>query len=124
MNEREAEKISLMVSYRQFYISLHQYVLERLGLDQTVGENNLMELCKMSLQRLNLSLTENQLLSSFSQTDCRRTSSIVKKKILLIMHLEKKLDIRLDDVISTEIDTMEELAETFYAFAKKGYGAK
>ena len=124
MNEREAEKISLMVSYRQFYISLHQYVLERLGLDQTVGENNLMELCKMSLQRLNLSLTENQLLSSFSQTDCRRTSSIVKKKILLIMHLEKKLDIRLDDVISTEIDTMEELAETFYAFAKKGYGAE
>ena len=124
MNEREAEKISLMVSYRQFYISLHQYVLERLGLDQTVGENNLMELCKMSLQRLNLSLTENQLLSSFSQTDCRRTSSIVKKKILLIMHLEKKLDIRLDDVISTEIDTMEELAETVYAFAKKGYGAK
>ena len=124
MNEREAEKISLMVSYRQFYICLHQYVLERLGLDQTVGENNLMELCKMSLQRLNLSLTENQLLSSFSQTDCRRTSSIVKKKILLIMHLEKKLDIRLDDVISTEIDTMEELAETFYAFAKKGYGAK
>lgn len=124
MNEREAEKISLMVSYRQFYISLHQYVLERLGLDQTVGENNLMELCKMSLQRLNSSLTENQLLSSFSQTDCRRISSIVKKKILLIMHLEKKLDIRLDDVISTEIDTMEELAETFYAFAKKGYGAK
>ena len=124
MNEREAEKISLMVSYRQFYISLHQYVLERLGLDQTVGESNLMELCKMSLQRLNSSLTENQLLSSFSQTDCRRTSSIVKKKILLIMHLEKKLDIRLDDVISTEIDTMEELAETFYAFAKKGYGAK
>lgn len=124
MNEREAEKISLMVSYRQFYISLHQYVLERLGLDQTVGENNLMELCKMSLQRLNSSLTEDQLLSSFSQTDCRRTSSIVKKKILLIMHLEKKLDIRLDDVISTEIDTMEELAETFYAFAKKGYGAK
>ena len=120
MNEREAEKISLMVSY----ISLHQYVLERLGLDQTVGENNLMELCKMSLQRLNSSLTENQLLSSFSQTDCRRTSSIVKKKILLIMHLEKKLDIRLDDVISTEIDTMEELVETFYAFAKKGYGAK
>lgn len=124
MNEREAEKISLTVSYRQFYISLHQYVLGRLGLDQTEGENNLMELCKMSLQRLNSSLTENQLLSSFSQTDCRRTSSIVKKKILLIMHLEKKLDIRLDDVISTEIDTMEELAETFYAFAKKGYGAK
>ncbi|RRD96240.1 hypothetical protein EII17_01705 [Clostridiales bacterium COT073_COT-073] len=121
MEIHQRSEINLTTDYFQFYVNLYQYILKRLWLESEVTEQNLLQLCQLSLHRQSqgISLTEEQLLNSVSKTDCRGTNSIVKKKVLLIMHLEKKLNVRLDDVASTEIDTVEELAAALYRLCGK-----
>lgn len=107
----------------EFYHTVRLYILQRFSLEMEVSEENLLELAKQSLRKQvqEVGLTETQLEHAFSKTDCRKTNSIVKKKVLLIMHLEKKLDVRLDDIESTQIETVRELAEALFVLCEKKY---
>lgn len=107
----------------KFYHTIRMYILQRFSLEMDVSEENLLALAKQNLRKQvqDVGLTETQIENAFSKTDCRKTNSIVKKKVLLIMHLEKKLDVRLDDIESTQIETVRELAEALFVLCEKKY---
>lgn len=107
--------------FETFYSNLTQYILQRYQLDEDTTEQNLLSLAKMSFFKQNpkSTLTTEELEKSVSKSDCRGTNSIVKKKILLIMNLEKKLNVTLDDKTSTEIDTTMDLAKALYSLCRR-----
>ena len=105
-----------------FYRAMYQYILHRYMLEDSISETNLLLLAKESLRKQHAAapLTEQQLMNSFSRSDCRGTNSIVKKKVLLMMNLEKKLGVHIDDAKSADIETTHQLATALYALYREG----
>lgn len=104
-----------------FYRALYAYILERFMLEADTTETNLLLLAKESLRRQHAAtpLTEEQLLHSFSRSDCRGTNSIIKKKVLLMMNLEKKLGVHIDDRKSADIETTVQLADVLFSLLRE-----
>ncbi len=104
-----------------FYAPMYAYILERFMLDDAVHETDLLLLAKESLRRQHAAspLTEEQLVHAFSKSDCRGTNSIIKKKVLLMMHLEKNLGVHIDDRKSADIETTVQLADALFALLQE-----
>ena len=71
----------------EFHSVMYTYILERFMLEADTTETHLLLLAKESLRKQHAAapLTEEQLVNSFSKSDCRGTNSIIKKKVLLMM---------------------------------------
>jgi hypothetical protein len=108
-------------SAADFYKPMYTYILERFMLEPDTTETNLLLLAKESLRKQHAAapLTEEQLLHSFSRSDCRGTNSIIKKKVLLMMNLEKKLGVHIDDRKSADIETTVQLADALFALLRE-----
>ncbi|MBQ9083693.1 MAG: hypothetical protein IJY28_09380 [Clostridia bacterium] len=117
------EAMKCAVAPDTFYSSMYAYILERFMLDSSVTETNLLLLAKESLRRQHAAapLTEDQLVNAFSKSDCRGTNSIIKKKVLLMMHLEKKLGVHIDDRQSADIETTGQLAAALFALLQEAH---
>lgn len=105
----------------EFHSVMYTYILERFMLEADTTETHLLLLAKESLRKQHAAapLTEEQLVNSFSKSDCRGTNSIIKKKVLLMMNLEKKLGVHLDDRKSADIETTVQLADALFALLRE-----
>lgn len=104
-----------------FQAHLHAYIRERFLLDDGETGTDLLLLAKESLRRQHAAapLTEVQLMNTVSRSDCRGTNSIIKKKVLLMMNLEKKLGVHIDDRKSADIETVPQLADALFALVRE-----
>ena len=86
-------------------------------LSENEEEKDILALAKLSLKKMTeySHYTDEQLSNSFSKTDCRGTNSIVKKKTLLIMNIENKLGVKIDDDTYPSIDTTDDLASVLWS---------
>ena len=116
-----AERAKGSKGREEFGHVIREYILERYMLDPDEKEEDILELAKLSLKKMTeyKGFTDAQISNSFSTTDCRGTNSIVKKKTLLIMNIEKKLDVKIDDETYPSIDTVEDLSDVLYSLLKR-----
>ena len=112
-----AERAKQSGSREEFRMVVKQYILERFMLDPDETETDILALAKLSLKKMTeyKGFTDEQISNSFSTTDCRGTNSIVKKKTLLIMNIEKKLELKIDDETYPSIDTTDDLADALFS---------
>lgn len=116
-----AERALRTTNREEFALVIREYILERYMLDPDEKENDILALAKLSLKKMTeyKGFTDNQISNAFSTTDCRGTNSIVKKKTLLVMNIEKKLDVKIDDETYPSIDTVEDLSDVLYSLLKR-----
>ena len=88
---------------------LRTYVLGRLGLDETVEEENILRLSGMSIAR-SVELANQGVQVSDISPGCSGVSSEAAKKALLLVTLQKALDIRLDKERAAYLETLSDLA--------------
>ena len=94
-----------------FESGLKAYVLQRLMLSPQEEETDLYRLCVLNLKRL----AGETIVNSPQRYDCHQTNVAVKKKVLLIMHLEKLLHVHLNDDLTSRIETLPQLADALKA---------
>jgi len=94
-----------------FKNSLKAYILQRLMLSPQEEETDLYRLCVLNLKRL----AGETIVNSPQKYDCHQTNIAVKKKVLLIMHLEKLLHVHLNDDLASQIETLSQLADALKA---------
>lgn len=107
-----------------FSLLLRGYVLDRLGLPESVRETDLYELCvlsiKLRLHSLDAAAAED-LEERLKKYDCHQTEAAVQKKVLLLMHVERLLAV--PPAHGGSIRTMEELSRYLYENVRKEIGS-
>lgn len=99
-----------------FYYTLRRYILTRLGLPEAISQTDLYELCVLSikLQLHGTGDTEKEGLEErLRKFDCHQTEVAVQKKVLLLMHLERLLEVR--PAPGGSIRTLEDLSKYLYS---------
>ena len=92
---------------------LRSYVLCRFGLDETVEENNILALARISIAR-SAELTSKGIKVSDISPGCSGISSETAKKALMLVTLQKALGIKLDGGKAAYIETLEGLARAVF----------
>jgi len=104
-----------------FYYTLRSYILSRLGLPEAINQTDLYELCVLSL-KLQLhgagGVDEDALEARLKKYDCHQTEAAVQKKVLLMMHLERVLEV--PPAPGGSIRALEELADYLYTQLREG----
>ena len=83
-------------------------ILRRLRL-QELEEDNLMNLVILSVKLQTLGVSGQKLLSSVDKYDCHQIGLVAKKKALLLLSIEKDLEVCLDDDDAVEAKTVGDL---------------
>ncbi|MGI5899929.1 MAG: hypothetical protein ACOX8S_08425 [Christensenellales bacterium] len=107
-----ADRMLKAHQYADFYEALRGWILVRLQLECDEAEEDLLSLCAFSIKRIaagNAGIHE-----LVDKYDCHQTSVMVRKKVLLIMALEKLMGIRFDDDTAHELDTVTLLAQAAF----------
>lgn len=109
------------LSKEEFADEIKRYVYARFLLPGDCQESNLYRLAVESMRLLSgQKAQEAELIRRLAKPDCHNTSSAVQKKVLLIMGIERRLALTLEDEAAEKIDTLEELAQViFEAWEKK-----
>ena len=99
-----------------FQNALRKYVLLRLGLPEDIFQTDLYQLCLMSL-KLQLhgagAVSGAALEDRLKKYDCHRTEAAVQKKVLLMMHLERMMEVK--PASGGSIRTMEEFGKYLFS---------
>ena len=96
--ELKAELFACATSGKMLIFSrlLRTFILQKLGLPEAVQEENLYELCLMSI-KLRIhgreGVADTDLEARLRKFDCHQTDAAVQKKVLLLMHLERMLEV-------------------------------
>lgn len=108
------------LSREELAAEIKRYVYARFLLPDDCQENDLYRLSVESIRMLSGGKAqEAELIRRLAKPDCHKTSSAVQKKVLLIMGIEKQLDINLQDEEAEKIDTLEELSEAVFCSWEK-----
>lgn len=97
-------------------------ILRRLRLSD-VDEDDLMKLVILSVKLQTLGVSEEKLLNSVEKYDCHQTGLVAKKKALLLLGMEKDLDVHLDDDRAVNAKTVDDLCQLFLQEMQEGSGA-
>ena len=103
------------------YAILKSEILNRLRLPD-LEEDNLMNLVILSVKLQTLGVSEKKLLNSVDKYDCHQIGLVAKKKALLLLGIERDLDVRLDDDSAVGAKTVRELCDLLYQACKKEGG--
>lgn len=119
--ERYFQAICASSSFPDFREAFYQYLLCRFMIREDSKENNLLKLALRSNDE-NVPKAHRGSNSDILHTyDCLHTDLVVRKKTLFIMHMEKKLGVRLDDDMASDVETVDELAKALWVqFSQAG----
>ena len=87
---------------------LKAVILQRLRLP-TLEEDNLMNLVILSVKLQTLGVSERRLIESVDKYDCHQIGLVAKKKALLLLSIERDLEVGLDDDEAVEAKTVGDL---------------
>jgi hypothetical protein len=87
---------------------LKSEILQRLHLP-AIEEDNLMNLVVLSVKLQTTAISEKKLLESVDKYDCHQIGLVAKKKALLLLGIEKDLEVCLDDDEAVEAKTVKDL---------------
>ena len=96
-------------------------ILQRLRLP-SLEEDNLMNLVILSVKMQTLGISEKNLLNSVDKYDCHQIGLVAKKKALLLLGIERDLDVHLDDDSAVGAKTVRDLCALLYEACKKEDG--
>ncbi len=117
--EIEDIKSQKELRYEILYVHLKRYILFRFLLDdESCGTDDLIELANRSIAR-SLNINEKDVADLDLSHSCTGSSSAVTRKILLLMALEKALDIEIQPEESALITSVADLAELVFTKMKK-----
>jgi hypothetical protein len=108
------------MDFSAFYICIRSFLLSKFLLDgaSAAGIDSIGELSALSIQQA-LQISGGDLASADISLNCSSTSSVVTKKVLLLMAIQRELGIRFDPAETAEIETVTQLAETAYHLYKQ-----
>jgi hypothetical protein len=108
------------MEYHALYGHLRAYILARflLGREEAGEAEGLAELAEMSIAKT-MSIRREELPGVDISGSCTGSSSVVTKKVLLLISLEKELDIDFQPEESARITTVSELAESVHKKLKR-----
>lgn len=98
------------ISHYEYLELIRQVVLMKLQLPLNVEEINIYKLCVLSIKLQAGKMTED-IVNRINKFDCHNIDAAVKKKVLLIMWLERQLNKQIDNDLIEMIETTIELAE-------------
>lgn len=98
------------ISHYEYLELIRQVVLMKLQLPLNVEEINIYKLCVLSIKLQAGEMTED-IVNRINKFDCHNIDAAVKKKVLLIMWLERQLNKQIDNDLIEMIETTIELAE-------------
>lgn len=91
-----------------------EYLLIRLRLDGCTHGENLYQLCVLSIKKNHPVASTSTSDDALDTYDCSREELAIRKKTLLIISMEKLLDIRLDDDLASDMETVTQLSDAIY----------
>ena len=94
--------------------SLRNAVCSRLMIDAGEAEtDDIRKLCILSIRRQmseNVGLSDREIVRQIEKYDCHQTNLVTQKKVLLMLYVERELNIQIGDDEAVEISTTEDLA--------------
>lgn len=114
--ERERRMASILCSSTRsaFTEALRAYILFRLGLPEDTHERSLYRLVVYSVKLRMPGTNARQLEERLATTDCHQTSYVVSRKNLLMMEIERGLNVRLSPEALDRIVTTEDYADALW----------
>lgn len=96
------------------FISLKKAVCYRLMIDAEEAEtDDLRKLCILSIRKQmteHAGISDKELYKQIEKYDCHQTNLVAQKKVLLMLYIENKMGIHLDDDEAAAILTIKDLA--------------
>lgn len=94
--------------------SLRNAVCSRLMIDAEKAEtDNIRKLCILSIRRQmseNVGLSDREIVRQIEKYDCHQTNLVTQKRVLLMLYVERELNIQIGDDEAVDISTTEDLA--------------
>ena len=94
--------------------SLRNAVCSRLMIDAEKAEtDDIRKLCILSIRRQmseNVGLSDREIVRQIEKYDCHQTNLVTQKRVLLMLYVERELNIRIGDDEAVDISTTEDLA--------------
>ena len=94
--------------------SLRNAVCSRLMIDAGEAEtDDIRKLCILSIRRQmseNVGLSDREIVRQIEKYDCHQTNLVTQKKVLLMLYVERELNIQIGDDEAVDISTTEDLA--------------
>lgn len=114
--ERERRMASILCSSTRsaFSGALRAYILFRLGLPEDTRERSLYRLVVYSVKLRMPGTDARQLEERLATADCHQTSYVVSRKNLLMMEIERGLNVRLSPEALDRIVTTEDYADALW----------
>lgn len=114
--EHHLEAMLSAGQYQPFRQALCRYLLAKFDLDPDEGETDLYRLAILGLKRLLPPGSRREGVEGGPpKYDCHQADAAVRKKVLFIMHVERKLGIRFGDDESTRFESIDDLAAAAFA---------
>lgn len=101
---------------------VRQAVFYKLMIEEQ-AENNLRNLVIISIKTQDMKaggLSDEMIRKQIQKYDCHQTSLVARKKVLLLMYLERELGIRMSDEDAVFAETLEDLSELIAFYLKEG----
>ena len=113
--EMEQMKAGWNMGYDDLYSRLRGYILARflLDRDEAGSMDGLLELAEAGIAKT-MSVDREELAGMDLSSSCTGSSSVVTKKVLLLLSIEKELDIDFSPGESVNITTVSGLAESIF----------
>ena len=110
---REAEN-NEAVNQEAMCASLRNAVCSRLMIDAGEAEtDDIRKLCILSIRRQmseTVGLSDREIVRQIEKYDCHQTNLVTQKKVLLMLYVERELNIQIGDDEAVENSTTEDLA--------------
>lgn len=94
--------------------SLRNAVCSRLMIDAEKAEtDDIRKLCILSIRRQmseNVGLSDWEIVRQIEKYDCHQTNLVTQKRVLLMLYVERELNIQIGDDEAVDISTTEDLA--------------
>jgi len=110
----ETIKSSPKLAKDEFYQLIRQYILIKFFLsDEACTEDNIIELSELSIQRV-LKISKGNLKAADISVHCAGTSSVIDKKVLLLLAIQKQLGIKFNPDETSNAETIRQLSDLIY----------
>ena len=102
-----------------FECSVHRYVCRRFQLEEDTSETDLYKLAVASIRKLKPGLTQKRVEELLAGSDCHQTTYAVQKKILIMMELERLMDVQISQDKVETIQTTKQCADIIYELCQQ-----
>ena len=103
--------------------SLRNAVCSRLMIDAEKAEtDDIRKLCILSIRRQmseNVGLSDREIVRQIEKYDCHQTNLVTQKRVLLMLYVERELNIQIGDDEAVDISTTEDLARVSAATLRR-----